>query len=189
MAETTPDATRLAAEARDRVRFEEEALALADQVYRVARHLAPSKDEAEDLVQETYARAMRGAAQFEPGTNLKAWLFRILRNTWLSLARRRRIDPTVGGLDTVAPAVVLPAKVAALREDAELDCLRKLVAEDIERALMQLTEDARTIVLLDLEGLTEGEVAAVVGCAVGTVKSRLARARQALRQLLQDYAR
>ena len=106
-----------------------------------------------------------------------------------SLARRRRIDPTVGGLDTVTPATVLPAKAAALREDAELDCLRKLVAEDIERALMQLTEDARTIVLLDLEGLTEGEVAAVVGCAVGTVKSRLARARQALRQLLQDYAR
>ena len=88
-----------------------------------------------------------------------------------------------------APAAALPAKAAALRDDAELDCLRKLVAEDIERALMQLTEDARTIVLLDLEGLTEGEVAAVVGCAVGTVKSRLARARQALRRLLQDYAR
>ena len=100
-----------------------------------------------------------------------------------------RIDPVVGGLDTVAPAATLPARAAALRDDAELDCLRKLVAEDIERALMQLTEDARTIVLLDLEGLTEGEVAAVVGCPVGTVKSRLARARQALRRLLQDYAR
>ena len=167
----------------------QDALAYADTLFNLARYLTGNSADAEDLVQETYARAMRGAAQFEPGTNLKAWLFRILRNTWLSLARRRRIDPTVGGLDTVTPAAVLPAKVAALREDAELDCLRKLVAEDIERALMRLTEDARTIVLLDLEGLTEGEVAAVVGCAVGTVKSRLARARQALRGLLQDYAR
>ena len=160
----------------------QDALAYADTLFNLARYLTGNSADAEDLVQETYARAMRGAAQFEPGTNLKAWLFRILRNTWLSLARRRRIDPIVGGLDTVAPAAALPAKAAALRDDAELDCLRKLVAEDIERALMQLTEDARTIVLLDLEGLTEGEVAAVVGCAVGTVKSRLARARQALRR-------
>jgi RNA polymerase sigma-70 factor (ECF subfamily) len=167
----------------------QDALAYADTLFNLARYLTGNSADAEDLVQETYARAMRGAAQFEPGTNLKAWLFRILRTPWLSLARRRRIDPTIGGLDTVAPAASPPAKVAALREDAELDCLRKLVAEDIERALMRLTEDARTIVLLDLEGLTEGEVAAVVGCAVGTVKSRLARARQALRRLLQDYAR
>jgi RNA polymerase sigma-70 factor, ECF subfamily len=166
-----------------------DALAYADTLFNLARYLTGNSADAEDLVQETYARAMRAAAQFEPGTNLKAWLFRILRNTWLSLARRRRIDPTVGGLDTVAPPVPLPATAAALRQDAELDCLRKLVAEDLERALMQLTDDARTIVLLDLEGLTEVEVAAVVGCAVGTVKSRLARARQTLRRLLQDYAR
>jgi len=166
-----------------------DALAYADTLFNLARYLTGNSADAEDLVQETYARAMRAAAQFEPGTNLKAWLFRILRNTWLSLARRRRIDPTVGGLDTVAPPVPLPAAAAALRQDAELDCLRKLVAEDLERALMQLTDDARTIVLLDLEGLTEAEVAAVVGCAVGTVKSRLARARQTLRRLLQDYAR
>src|SRR5213082_2231124 len=90
MAETTPDATRLAAAARDRVRFEEEALALADQVYRVARHLAPSKDEAEDLVQETYARAFRSWRSFTPGTNLRAWLLRILTN--LNIDRGRRIQ-------------------------------------------------------------------------------------------------
>ena len=161
-----------------------EALAYADSLYNLARYLTGNGADAEDLVQETYARALRAAAQFEPGTNLKAWLFRILRNTWLSVARRRRIDPTTGGLDTVAPAV----EPRAGRQDAELDRLRKLVAEDIERALTRLSEEARTIVLLDLEGLSEAEVAAVVGCPVGTVKSRLSRARQALRRLLQDYA-
>src|ERR1700681_657709 len=93
MAETTPDATRLAAEARDRVRFEEEALALADQVYRVARHLAPSKDEAEDLVQETYARAFRSWKSYTPGTNLRAWLLRILTNLNIDRGRRKQRTP------------------------------------------------------------------------------------------------
>jgi len=82
-----------------------EALAYADTLYNLARYLTRSPTDAEDLVQETYARALRAAGQFEPGTNLKAWLFRILRNTWFSLARRRRGNPTVGGLDTVTPEV------------------------------------------------------------------------------------
>src|SRR5436853_7646955 len=87
MAEATPDATRIAVEARDRVRFEEEALALSDQVFRVARHLAASREEAEDLVQETYARAFRSWRSFQPGTNLRAWLLRILTN--LNVYRRQ----------------------------------------------------------------------------------------------------
>jgi RNA polymerase sigma-70 factor (ECF subfamily) len=165
-----------------------EALAYADSLYNLARYLAGNAADAEDLVQETYARAMRGAAGFEPGTNLKAWLFRILRNTWLSLARRRHADPVVGGLDTVTSAAPPGAAEPWHRDDAELDRLRKLVAEDIERALMRLPEDARTVVLLDLEGLSDTEAAAVLGCPVGTVKSRLGRARQALRVLLRDYA-
>src|SRR5260370_6709748 len=93
MAETTPDATRLAAEARDRVRFEEEALGLADQVYRVARHLAPSKDEAEDLVQETYARAFRSWKSYTPGTNLRAWLLRMLTSLNIDRGRRSQRAP------------------------------------------------------------------------------------------------
>src|ERR1700739_136735 len=90
MSETTrePDARRLATEARDRVRFEEEALALADQVYRVARHLVGNREEAEDLVQETYARAFRSWRSYQPGTNLRAWLLRILTN--LNIDRGRR---------------------------------------------------------------------------------------------------
>jgi RNA polymerase sigma-70 factor (ECF subfamily) len=165
-----------------------EALAYADTLYNLARYLTRSPTDAEDLVQETYARALGAAHQYTPGTNLKAWLFRILRNTFLSQYRHERHNPTVGGLDTVAPTA--PAVEAQwLRGDLELDRLRKVVGEEIERALMSLTDEARTVILLDLEGLTETEVALVVGCAVGTVKSRLARARAALREQLRDYAR
>ena len=90
----------------------------------------------------------------------------------------------MGGLDTVAPAAPAPESVQWLRGDVELDRLRKLVGEEIERALTSLSEEARTVILLDLEGLTEVEVAQVVGCAVGTVKSRQSRALRRLRALL-----
>lgn len=166
-----------------------EALAYADTLYNLARYLTRSPTDAEDLVQETYARALTAAHQYTPGTNLKAWLFRILRNTFLSQYRHERHNPTVGGLDTVTPTSQGVESAQWLRGDLELDRLRKVVGEEIERALMSLGEEARTVILLDLEGLTEVEVAQVMGCAIGTVKSRLARARAALRLLLKDYAR
>jgi len=166
-----------------------EALAYADTLFNLARYLTGNPADAEDLVQETYARALQASGQFTAGTNLKAWLFRILRNTFISLYRRQRHNPTVGGLDTVDPTAQGATPGQWLRDDFELERLRKVVGEEIEHALMTLSEDARTVILLDLEGLTEVEVAQVVGCAVGTVKSRLARARAALRVLLKDYAR
>src|SRR5437016_13576392 len=99
MAEAPSDATRIAADARDRVRFEEEALALSDQVYRVARHLAGSREEAEELVQETYARAFRSWRSFTPGTNLRAWLLRILTNLNIDRGRRKQRTPDTQPLE------------------------------------------------------------------------------------------
>jgi RNA polymerase sigma-70 factor (ECF subfamily) len=164
-----------------------EALAHADALHNLARYLTGNDADAEDLVQETYTRALAAAHQFTPGTNLKAWLFRILRNTCASLYRRRRANPVVGGLDTVTPGRERSEKGDWLRGDLELDRLRSVVAEEIEKALMALSEDARTVVLLDLEGLSEAEIAQVMDCPAGTVKSRLARARAALRLRLRDY--
>src|SRR5689334_25351314 len=93
------DARRLATEARDRVRFEEDALALADQVYRVARHLAGSREDAEELVQETYARAFRSWRSYTPGTNLRAWLLRILTNLNIDRGRRKQRSPEMQPLE------------------------------------------------------------------------------------------
>jgi RNA polymerase sigma-70 factor (ECF subfamily) len=160
-----------------------------DALHRLARYLTRSAADAEDLVQETYARALRGAAGFRPGTNQRAWLFRILRNAFLDARRREARHPALtdgeDDVDVAAPG----AAEGWLRGDAELERLRRVVGEEIEAALRTLGEDARTVVLLDCEGLSEAEIAAVMGCAVGTVKSRLSRARAALRELLSEYRR
>ena len=164
-----------------------EALAYADGLYNLARYLTKNESDAEDLVQETYGRALKSAGQFSPGSNLKAWLFRILRNAFVSHYRRERHNPVTGGLDTVTPRLPVPDDIGRRRDSVEIDRLRKAAAEDIERALMALSEDARTVILIDLEGLSETETALVIGCAVGTVKSRLSRARAALRETLRDW--
>jgi RNA polymerase sigma-70 factor (ECF subfamily) len=163
----------------------QQALAHADALYNLARYLTGSATDGEDLVQETYARALGAAARFD-GRNLKAWLFKILRNTFIDLYRKQKQHPTRGGLDGDVEG---PVDADLLRDDLELEPLRTVVASEIEAALMTLTEDARTVILLDLEGMTEAEVADVLGCAVGTVKSRLSRARLLLRRRLKDYAR
>ena len=166
--------------------FEADALSFLDALYRTALRMTRSEAEAEDLVQETYIRAFRFKHQFTPGTNLKAWLFRILRNTFISRYRRDRNNPVVSGFDTVASAMT--AEEPWFLDDVELDPLRKVVGAEIEAALMALSEDARAVIVLDLDGLTDQEMADVLGCAPGTVKSRLARARAALRRSLRDYA-
>ena len=162
-------------------------LAHIDALHRLARYLTGRDADAEDLVQETYARAFAGAARFTPGTNMKAWLFRILRNTFISAHRRRRASPIVAGVELIDSASA--PDDTWLRDDLELDRLRKVVGAEIEAALLSLGEEARTVVLLDLEDLSETEIAGVLDCPVGTVKSRLSRARAALRERLRDYAR
>jgi RNA polymerase sigma-70 factor (ECF subfamily) len=164
------------------------ALAYADALHNLARYLVRNEADAEDLVQETYVRAFAAADRLEDRANLKAWLFQILRNAFLSRVRHERHDPTEGGLDTVATEVAA-ADDGALRGDAELDAMRRVVGAEIEAALRALGDDARTAVLLDLEGFSEAEMASILGCAPGTVKSRLSRARATLRERLADYAR
>jgi RNA polymerase sigma-70 factor (ECF subfamily) len=117
-------------------------------------------------------------AQFKDGSDLKAWLFRILHNTFIDLRRRDQRQRTDGGLDTVLD------QRAAEDHGAEPHQLRQLVGREIEQAMSTLTEDARLAILLDLEGFSETEMAECLGCAVGTVKSRLFRARAALRARL-----
>jgi RNA polymerase sigma-70 factor (ECF subfamily) len=159
-----------------------------DALFRVARNLTGRDEDAEDLVQDTFARALGAPSQFTPGTNLRAWLFRILRNLHVDLYRRARSNPVRLNAEDLGTDIAL-APEDPLRGDEELHRLRAVVAEDIQAALASLSVDARTVILLDVEGLTETELAEVMGCTVGTVKSRLSRARAALRVKLRDYSR
>jgi RNA polymerase sigma-70 factor (ECF subfamily) len=158
------------------------ALTHADALYNLARWLVRDPQEAEDLVQETYARALAAAHQFEAGSNLKAWLMRILRNTYLD--GRRRARPEGGDVAGENLEEMAPAPNARESDSAQI---RALVAEEVAAAVQALPEAWRTAILLDLEGLSEAEMAGVLGCAEGTVKSRLARARAALRERLAGH--
>ena len=166
--------------------FADQLLEQAGALYNFARYLCRDAAQAEDLMQDAFARALDAEASFVTGSNLKAWLFRILRNSYLDGRRRERRNPVSlrDDDDNDEPAT---AEVW-LRGDIEIDRLRGLVARDIEAALARLSEDARAVILLDLEGFTETELANVLDVAVGTVKSRLARARAVLREALQEYA-
>jgi RNA polymerase sigma-70 factor (ECF subfamily) len=164
--------------------FAAQLLAHAGALYNFARYLCRDPAEAEDLVQDAFARALNAESSFVVGTNLRAWLFRILRNTFLDAKRRQRTIPLNEESD-----VETAASGDWLRGDIEIDQLRGLVGRDIEAALSRLSDDGRSVILLDLEGFTETEIASVMDTAVGTVKSRLARARAALREELKEYAR
>ncbi len=165
--------------------FSEQLLGQAGALYNFARYLCRDPALAEDLMQDTFARALDAERSFVAGSNLKAWLFRILRNSFLDGRRRERRNPVVLGSDDETE----PASAEVwLRGDIEIDRLRGIVARDIEAALARLSDDARAVVLLDLEGFTETEISNVMEVAVGTVKSRLARARAVLREQLQEYA-
>ena len=171
--------------------FAQEALAELDALYNYGRHLAGNETDAEELLQETYARAFAGAHSFVGGS-IKAWLFKILRNTFIDGYRRRGRARELGGGDgDVANGGNGQGEGSRqpLRGDGHLELLRGLVTADIVGALAALSEDGRAIILLDVEGFTEVEVADIMGCAVGTVKSRLSRARALLREHLKDYAR
>jgi len=163
-----------------------EALAYADALHDFAYHLTANATEAEDLVQETYARALGATEQFAAGSNLKAWLFRILHHLFIDNYRRQRSQRTEGGLDTT-DGEAAERQGDPVQHELEQGQLKQVVGHEIEAALMRLTPDARLVVLLDLQGFSEAETAALLECAPGTVKSRLYRARAMLRELLRDH--
>ena len=189
MGEVT-EGRRLAQDARDRVRFEEEALELSDQVYRVARRLVGSREEAEDLMQETYARAFRSWRGYTPGTNLRAWLLRILTNLNIDRGRRQQRAPDVQPLEE--GDYFLYNKLEESTRDSNVDeerVVERLSQDDIVSALSAVPHDFRdVVVLVDIGDFSYQDAAQILDIPVGTVMSRLHRGRRVLKRELADKA-
>ena len=192
MSEPTPETEprRLAVDARDRVRFEEEALELADQVYRVARRLVSTREEAEDLMQETYARAFRSWRSFTPGTNLRAWLLRILTNLNIDRGRRKQRAPDEQPLEE--GDYFLYNKLEQTSRDGNLEeerIVERLSQDDIVSALSAVPHNFRdAVVLVDIGDFTYQDAAQILDVPVGTIMSRLHRGRRILKRELADRA-
>jgi RNA polymerase sigma-70 factor (ECF subfamily) len=189
-APTADDTRKLAQEARARVRFEEEALELSDQVYRVARRMVGSREEAEDLVQQTYERAFRAWRQFTPGTNLRAWLLRILTNLNIDRGRRQQRSPQTTSLDTEAADYFLYNKLEAQVPEENPDeerVLERLSQDSVVEALAEVPHDFRdVIVLVDIGEFSYADAAQILDIPIGTVMSRLHRGRRILKKNLAD---
>ena len=184
------EARRIATEARDRVRFEEEALALADQVYRVARRFVSTREEAEDLVQDTYARAFRSWQSYTPGTNLRAWLLRIL--TTLTVDRGRRLQRRPDETPLEEHDYYLANRVAETGGEQVLDqdrIVERLSQDSIVTALSSLPDDFRdVVVLVDIGDFSYADAAQILDVPIGTVMSRLHRGRRLLKAKLAEEA-
>ena len=172
--------------------FETEALSFLDALYRTALRMTRSEADAEDLVQETYIRAFRFREQFTPGTNLKAWLFRILTNTFINTYRRRQTQPEFTELDGVDEFSLYKRmsdlKTSSGAGNPETEFLAGLVDTEVKDALAELPEKFRQVVLLDVEGFSYKEIAEMVDIPIGTVMSRLHRGRKFLQKRLLDLA-
>ncbi|HZA39034.1 MAG TPA: sigma-70 family RNA polymerase sigma factor [Actinomycetota bacterium] len=187
MAESLPRLSR-----EDKTRFQEEALPLLDSLYAGALRMTRNPADAEDLVQETMLRAYRSFNRFEPGTNLKAWLFRILTNAYINVYRKRQREPQKVSQDDVEEFDLYQElkdhdpQFSATPETIVLD---SLVDSDIIEAIDALPEQFRLAVILsDIEGFTYAEMAEIMDVPLGTVMSRLHRGRKALQKRLWDLA-
>ena len=172
------------------VRFEEEALELSDQVYRVARRLVNSREEAEDLVQDTYARAFRSWQQYQSGTNLRAWLLRILTNLNIDKGRRQQRTPDTQPLEE--GDYFLYNRLESTMPDENPDeerVIDRLSQNSVVEALAEVTHDFRDVlVLVDIGEFSYAEAAQILDIPVGTVMSRLHRGRRILKQHLAEKA-
>ena len=172
--------------------FEADALPYLDQLYGTALRMTRSPSDAEDLVQDTYAKAFAAFRSYQQGTNLRAWLFRILRNTFINNYRKAQRQPSSDSSEELTDGQLLDLeqRTSGGVRSAENEALERLGDEEIANAMATIPEDFRTAVYLaDVEGFSYKEIADIMETPVGTVMSRVHRGRKALRALLTDYAR
>ena len=174
-----------------RVRFERDAMQYVDQLYSAAMRMARNPADAEDLVQEAYTKAFSAFHQYKPGTNLKAWLYRILTNTYINLYRKRQREPLQSNSDTIEDWQLARAEshTSSGLRSAEAEALDHLPDSDVKRALQAIPEEFRLAVYFaDVEGFAYKEISDIMNTPIGTVMSRLHRGRKMLRDMLADYA-
>lgn len=172
--------------------FEEQALSHLDRLYSAALRMTRNPVDAEDLVQETYLKALKGRESFRPGTNMKAWLYRILTNSYINTWRKAERSPKVSGDEDVTDWQLARAAAhdAQGLRSAEMDALDRTPDAVVAEAMAALPENFRLAVYLaDVEGFSYKEIAAIMDTPVGTVMSRLNRGRAQLREALAEYAR